>query len=194
MARMHLLVCEQKHGKYYCNEIAYEVWWHTPIFLFNRQSIRGKEIMSSSNSYRRRRREEFNWVFFFWEREVFPPLWSHETARKQRFNLIDNEHNVISAVFLVLPLPVSSDGWRLFCRALTALGSAHEQIMQHQAVSRQRSVLPHVPRVLWFFCKVQGWIGNLALYRGHLIFVCWENGDKWGKDTVLGELRSNGSN
>lgn len=44
----------------------------------------------------------------------FSPLCCHETAEKPRLNLIDNKRNVISAIFLVMPLPVCSDGRRLF--------------------------------------------------------------------------------
>lgn len=50
-----------------------------------------------------------------------------EAAGKQRFSLIDNKHDVMSSFFFLVPLPLCSDGGRLF--SLTALRSAAKQIV-----------------------------------------------------------------
>lgn len=77
---------------------------------------------------------------------------SHQAAGKQ--NLIDNEHNVISA--LLRSLGVCS------CRALAALRSAPEQIILADGKLLAGGVwCQHV----FFFCffTVQGAIDNVAL-------------------------------
>lgn len=90
---------QQKRGKYYFNEIAYQVWWHAAMFLFNRRGIRSRGKKSSSNSLEKKKEEgEFDF-----SSSVLP--WD---CREAEIESDHNEHSVISFQWLAsvfLPSP-----------------------------------------------------------------------------------------